>query len=262
MMLLLSIVRFANTWPSVMASVPTEAPLQLALVGIVGIGAMGLLISASLVGLALGAVPHRLTLSGELPHTDATRLGVAVGLFGAAAAAIAGAVSAPQWAQSPHIEAAGSLIPVLATTLEPAIRVLMATAVMLPTLLTVDHLTLGWSRHRVLGVLLLALVGFAAVGVPATTHSMGWLIAIAALGAALTVAYVTVLRFDLSMVPLAVGTMTAAGALARGIGRAYPGALGGAVGGALLAFALGLWWFSALRKARTRAAVPAPSPLD
>ena len=70
---------------------------------------------------------------------------------------------------------------------------------------------------------------------------MGWLIAIAALGAALIVAYVTVLRFDLSMVPLAVGTMTAAGALARGAGRAYPGALAGAVLGALLAFAIG-WW--------------------
>ena len=146
------------------------------------------MISASLVGLALGAVPHRLTLSGELPQTDAMRLGIAVGLFGAAAAAIAGAVSAPEWAQSPRIEAAGSLIPVLHAALEPAIRVLMATAVMLPTLLTVDHFTIGWSRHRVVGALLLALVGFAAVGVPATTNSVGWLIAIAALGAALIVA--------------------------------------------------------------------------
>ena len=53
----------------------------------------------------------------------------------------------------------------------------MASAVMLPTLLTVDHLTVGWSRHRVLGVLLLLLVGFAAVGVPATTNSVGWLMA-------------------------------------------------------------------------------------
>ena len=53
--------------------------------------------------------------------------------------------------------------------------------------------------------------------------------AMAALGAALILAYVTVLRFDLSMVPLAIGTMTAAGALARGVARAYPGALAGAV---------------------------------
>ena len=124
LMLLLSIIGLANTWPSLIASVPTAAPLQLALIGVIGIGAVGLMISASLVGLALGAVPHRLTLSGEMPQTDAARLGIAVGLFGAAAAAIAGALSAPQWAQSPQIDAAGSLIPVLQAALEPAIRAL------------------------------------------------------------------------------------------------------------------------------------------
>jgi Type II CAAX prenyl endopeptidase Rce1-like len=260
LILLLSLVGLANTWPSLIASVPTAAPLQLALLGVVGIGAVGLMIRASLVGLALGAVPHRLTLSGEMPQADATRLGIAVGLFGAAAAAVASAVSAPQWAQSPQIEAAGSLIPVLQTAVEPAVRVFMATAVMLPTLLTVDHLTMGWSRQRVVGVLLLLVVGFAAVGVPATTNSMGWLMAMAALGATLILAYVTVLRFDLSMVPLAVGTMVAAGALARGAARAYPGALAGSVIGALLAFAVGWWLFGAVRKARARAAVPVPAP--
>jgi hypothetical protein len=261
LMLVLSLAGLANTWPSLIANVPTEAPLQLALLGVVGIGAVGLLIRASLVGLALGAVPHRLTLSGELPQADATRLGIAVGLSGAAAAAIAAAVNAPQWAQSPSIEAAGALIPVLQAAVEPAIRVLMATAVMLPTLLTVDHLTMGWSRHRVLGALLLLLVSFAAVGVPATTNSLGWLLAMAALGVTLILAYVTVLRFDLSMVPLAVGTMTAVGALARGAGRVYPGALAGSLIGAVLAAALGWWCFDAVRKARARAAAaPAPAP--
>jgi len=96
--------------------------------------------------------------------------------------------------------------------------------------------------------------------VPATTNSIGWLMAMAALGATLILAYVTVLRFDLSMVPLAIGTMVAAGALARGVARAYPGALAGSVIGALLAFALGWWLFGAVRKARARAAVPVPAP--
>jgi hypothetical protein len=174
-------------------------------------------------------------------------------------AAAAGAVSAPQWAQSPGLAAAGALVPVLQAAVEPGIRVLMATAVVLPTLLTVDHLTVGWSRHRILGALLLLVVGFAAVGVPATTTSVGWLMAIAALGATLILAYVTVLRFDLSMVPLAVGTMTAAGALARGAGRPYPGALTGSVIGAVVGFAIGWWCFAAVRKARART-VAAPSP--
>ena len=97
----------------------------------------------------------------------------------------------------------------------------------------------------------------ASIGVPSTTHVSAWLIGVAAIAAALIVAYITLLRFDLSMVPLAVGTMTAAGALVRGVGRAYPGALAGAVIGALAALAMAWWWFDALRQARGRAVAQA-----
>ena len=110
-----------------------------------------------------------------------------------------------------------------------------------------------------LGTLLLLLVGFAAVGVPASANSLGWLMAIAALSATLVLAHVTALRFDPSMVPLAAGTMTAVGALARAAARAYPGALVGSVIGAALAFAIGWWCFAAVRSARARAAA-APVP--
>jgi hypothetical protein len=55
--------------------------------------------------------------------------------------------------------------------------------------------------------------------------------------------------------------MTAVGALARGAGRVYPGALAGSLIGAVLAAALGWWCFDAVRKARARAAAaPAPAP--
>jgi hypothetical protein len=260
-MLVLSVARLGNSWPTLLAELPTAAPLQLALIGILGVGAVSLTISAALVGLALGAVPHRLTMSGELTRTDAARLGIAVGLFGAAASAIAGAVRAPAWAQAPHVEAAGALIPILQTALEPAIRVLMATAVLLPTLLTVDHLTGSWRRRRIVGALLLALVGFAAIGIPPTTQMTGWLVGVAAIGAALIAAYVTALRFDLSMLPVAIATMTAVGALARGFERAYPGSLTGAIAGTLFAFAIGWWLFGAVRRARASAGL-APAPTN
>jgi hypothetical protein len=63
------------------------------------------------------------------------------------------------------------------------------------------------------------------------------------------------MRFDLSMVPLTVGTMTAVATLAQGMRRAYPGALAGSLGGAVLAAALGWWCFRALRRESERAAV-------
>jgi membrane protease YdiL (CAAX protease family) len=252
LMLVLSLVRLVNTWPTLLAAVPTATPMMLALIGIFGAGTVSLTLSAALVGLALGAVPHRLTMSSELPRTDALRLGIAVGLFGAAAAAMAGAVRSPAWAQVPHVENAGALVPLLQAAIEPALRVLMVTAVLLPTLLTVDHLTAGWRSRRVGGTLLLVLIGFAAIGIPSTTQISGWLIGVAAIAAALIAAYITVLRFDLSMLPIAVGTMTAAGALGRAIERAYPGALAGAVVGMVIALAAGWWLFTAIRTARAK----------
>ena len=257
LMLVFSIARSANNWPAVVAALPTEAPLQLQMIGIIGVGLVGLAISAVLVGLALGAVPHRLARSADLPSRDATQLGIAAGLVGAAAAAVAAAVRFPDWAHVPNVAGAGSFVPLLQAALDPTTRVLMVTAVLLPTLLTVDHWTGGWTRRRVPAAVLLALVGFAAVGVPAGVHTIGWLLGAILVSATLILSYVTVLRFDLSMVPLAAGTMTAAGAIARGAERAYPGALAGAAAGALLAFALGWWWFTAFRRARARAAVPA-----
>jgi hypothetical protein len=254
LMLVLAAVRYANTWPTLLAALPSETPMQLALISLLGVGSVSVTISAVLVGLALGAVPHRLILSRELPQSDAGRLGIAVGLFGAAAAALTGALGSPDWAHVPHVDAAGTLMPVLQAILDPATRVLMATAVIVSTLLTVDHFTSGWTRHRVPAGLLLALLGIAAVGVPASVHATGWLLGALAMAIALIATYVTVLRYDLSMVPLAVGTMTAAGALARAAERAYPGALAGGLAGAGVALVLGWWWFTAMRRARVRAA--------
>ena len=64
--------------------------------------------------------------------------------------------------------------------------------------------------------------------------------------------YLALLRFDLTLVPLAVTAMSAVGALARGAQRAYPGSLPGSVAAAALLMLVGWWCFVALRRARAR----------
>ena len=56
----------------------------------------------------------------------------------------------------------------------------------------------------------------------------------------------------MTMVPVALGVMSAVGALAKGAQRPYPGAPIGAVAAAALVIALATAWFRALR--------PRPSP--
>ena len=252
LMLVVSIARSANNWPGVIARLTTEAPLQLQLLGVIGVGLVGLAISSVLVGLVLGAAPHRLSESSTVTDADALRLAIAVGLFGAAAGAAASMLRTPEWARFPALDAAGTFIPVLQTAMDPITRMLMATAIILPTLLTIDAMTAGWRQHRVVGVIILAVLGFAAGGVPPGINMTGWLLGGLVTAAALVVAYATLLRFDLTMVPLALGVMTAVGTLVRGAQRPYPGGLMGAFVGAILVAGLSWRLFGALRRARAR----------
>jgi hypothetical protein len=251
LMLVVSMARSVNNWPAVLAMLPTEAPLNLTVIGLVGVGLVGLTISASLVGLVFGATPQRLAGGTMLPERDALTLGIAVGLFGAAASAVASALRAPEWAQAPHVDAAGAFVPVLQAALDPITRLLMVSAVILSLLLVVDQVTHGWRRRRYLGVLLLAVAGVAAAGVPEGLALGGWMLGMAVIAAALMLAYVTLLRFDPTMVPLAAGTMAAMAALFRGADRAYAGALPGAIAGAAFVALLGWCWFRLLRRARS-----------
>ena len=249
-MLIVSAARSFNNYPTVLAALTTAAPLPLQILGVIGVGLVGLTISAVLVGLVLGAIPRRLSNAGALPDAEALRLGVAVGIFGAAAAAAAALFRSPSWLRAPDVAAAGTAVPLLQSALDPITRVLMASALLLAATVTVDQWTAGWSRRRVAGSALLAVVGIAAAGVPQSVHPAGWALAAVTIAAALVVAYVSVLRFDLTMVPLALGTMTAVSALVRAAERPYPGALIGITAGAALAWVLGWWWFKALRRAR------------
>jgi hypothetical protein len=252
LMLSVSIVRYANNAPTIFYALPTAAPLHLQVIGIVGISLVGLAVSATLVGLVLGAAPQRLAAAGTLPDRDAFRLGTAAGLFAAAVSAAAGWLRVPAWGRLPSLDAAGTFVPIVQTSLDPLPRVLMASAVLLSAILTVDRFTDGWTRRRVLGAAFLLVVGFAAGGTPAGISAGGWLIAGAITGAALAISYITLLRLDPTMVPLAIGIMAAVGALGQGAQRAYPGALVGSVVAAIVATLMGVWWFRILRRARAK----------
>ncbi|HEX6464686.1 MAG TPA: CPBP family intramembrane glutamic endopeptidase, partial [Vicinamibacterales bacterium] len=90
--LLLSATSILNNLPKVIAALPTAAPLQLQLIGLVAVSAVGLTVAAALVGLAIGAVPSQLTGLGRVDERDAAWLAIAAGCVGAALAAAAAAV--------------------------------------------------------------------------------------------------------------------------------------------------------------------------
>ena len=250
MVLAASVVGLVNRWPTVLANLSTAAPLAIQLLGILAVGFVGFALLSVVIGLAIGAMPHRLAGRGTITERDAMRLGIAAGLANAAAATIAAALRTPAWARFPSVGALGTVVPFVATAVDPVGGFLTRLAVTAAALVTIDRVTGSWTRHRTPGVLLLAAIGFLSVGVPVSGHAAGWAAAGAIAALAPAVTYVTLLRFDLTLIPLTLGTMIGAGAIAQGAQGAYPRALPGSIAGALLLGSVAWFWFRALRRAQ------------
>ena len=228
-MLVVTVAAAVNAWPATQAIMPTEIPLPIQLLGAIGVGLVALIVTSSLAGLALGAQPARLGASGSLAEKDALLLGGAVGVFGAALLALAGALRTPAWADVGGVAPLGAYVPMLSVALEPLAGYLTRAAVFLSLLVNVSQITLGWTHRRVVAGAAVALVGFLGAGAPAGSEMAGWAAAGTILAVGLLAAYATVLRADLTMVPLALGIMMGLGAVTRGAQRPFPGALPGSV---------------------------------
>jgi Type II CAAX prenyl endopeptidase Rce1-like len=253
LMFAISLASGVNNWPTVLNALDTSQPFQLQVAGLVGIGLVALTITAVLVGLALGAVPNQLAGSSTLPDREAMPLGIAAGLFGAAVLTVAGSFRTPQWARTPDLSPLGSLVPTLDVAIQPIAGFLMQTAIILSLLASVNLMTAGWTRRRGVVAIGLLLVGFLGAGGPVGSNLTGWLAAALLTSGGLLLVYSTLLRADLTIVPVALGTMLAIGSLARGMGRAFPGALPASILAAALIAGIAWWWFHALRRARARA---------
>jgi membrane protease YdiL (CAAX protease family) len=248
LMLAVSLAESVNGWPALLAGLSTEQSLGLQVGTLAAVGLVGLTMLAVVVGLALGALPPKL-VSARLPARDAARLGVFVGLAAAGASAVIQWIRTPAWARFPDVSPLGNSWPTLAITLGPVTSILILTAIAITLLAWVDRVTLGWTRRRAIGGLALALVGALAAGSPGEGPLWLWIAGAVAAGAAMIVAYVSVLRADLTIIPVAVTVVAAASLAARAADGAFPGAAAGAAAGIVVAAFVGWMTFRLLRRA-------------
>jgi hypothetical protein len=250
LMCLATLVNTVNNWPTTLANLQTALPFGIQMGIVIGAGIVAIVITASLTGLAMGALPHRLTASGLLPERDVLMMGIAAGFFGSALAIVAAWLRTPEWAQMPDVSSLGTYLPMVDVSVDPLTALLNRIAVVATLLAGVSLITGGWTRRRFVGSVAIIVFGFLGAGAPAGSHIAGWAAAGALLAVGLLAVYVFLLRTDLTIVPIALGTMVAVGTIARGAQRAFPGSLLGSIIAALVIGATTWWAFRALRRHR------------
>jgi hypothetical protein len=242
----LNIVSFFNMWPAAIARFQTEIAFGLQAALVLGGLLLVVVVTASVIGLNVG-LAHR-WLPTSTPTTGASTLAAGLGL-GAILAGLESLLSrlaphaAPTWAD---FAGASAFVPTLAVLVSPIGSWITLTALLLVFVAALHAGTDGWTRRRVVFSLAGLAVGLVLAGLGAVESPLRWLAGGLVAGAALLAAYVFVLRHDTALLPLTTASMVALSTLEAGLRGGFPGALTGAVLGALSLIALGYLWSRSL----------------
>jgi membrane protease YdiL (CAAX protease family) len=241
--LVFSAARLANSFPTLMAQLSTAQPLQLQLAVLLGSTAVGVIVQSVAMALVAGAAPYWCFAGRVSPRVAAT-LGFSLGAVAAGAVAISMlSARAPMW---PSYAGASSFVPVVAAATTPVIALLTRITFLLLIVGFANRLSAHWTRRRVLVGALVVCIG-GVLGNAAPPLNLGlWIASAGLIGLLLLLAYVFVLRHDVSVIPLAAAVMTTAATLPEGLAQAYPSALPGALVAVALAWIVAYLWFRAL----------------
>ncbi len=249
--LALTVLQFVNDWPATMSGLQTALPLASQIVILiigVAIAAIGL---SAVLGLVAGWTHHLLSES----RGSASGFGETLWIGASLGAVVAGARTAlgaagpslsPPWAD---YSGADAHWPLAATALSPLSALLSTTLFLLLVCTVASTWTGGWTRRTRLFSLLFVLLGF--LGAMSTTRGIvAWAASGLLVGVLLLVAYRFVLRYDLTVLPVAVGATLILRQAENVTFAAYPGSAAGRIVAIVVLGAVAAFWAHQLREAR------------
>jgi hypothetical protein len=230
-------------WPSAIAQFQTAVSFQVQAGLFIVVGLLAAAVTSGVIGLDLGLVERM-----RPPSTARGGLlsGVALGLLVAGASSVLLLVSPPSVLRWPAYDAAGAAAPWLTTALGSLSAFITTATLMLLVFVGLHRWTAGWTTRRESTPVMLLLVGLILAGRQPLESITGWLLLGTLVGASLWVAYVWVLRFELSLIPPAAAVLAIAANLSRALGNAYPGAMAGSLVAVVLIAVAAVWWHRTL----------------
>jgi hypothetical protein len=250
--LVVLLTRAINMFPTLMAQLSTAQPLPLQIAVLLASSVVGLAAMAAAMGLVAGVVPRWAARPRRIDSRTVTLVGIAVGAIAGAGRVAASALASPDGPVWPSYTEAASFVPLLGAAMSPVVAMLTRTIVLLLVVASATRLSAGWTRRRApIAFAMFLLVGL--VGAPGSAlELLPWIGSAAIVGGLFTLAYILVLRHDLSVIPIAIAAMTMVGAAREGWASAYPAALRGSLLSMALMWIIATWWSRALQRQALR----------
>jgi membrane protease YdiL (CAAX protease family) len=251
----LEVARYMNSWPTVTAQFSTAQPWMVQALVSVGVGVMALLVTAAAPALLIGFAHHWQTPKPPVHHKTRLWLGFALGAAAAGTMTVAKSLAAPSYPSWADYAPAATLLPVIEAAFTPLVTFVLSTALVLLLFIAVDRFTSWWTERRALLTMGLLLFGIAVVGLSFSENLLYLLVAGLVVGFFLIASYIGLVRFELSIVPIAVGLYQALYVIEEGAKRAYAAALPGAILAALLMIWISILWSGSLRESSHQSSV-------
>ncbi len=247
-LIVLGVIGLINGWPTVTANFSSAQPFPLQAAIVMAGLILGLVASATGIGLSVGLV-HRWI--PRQPHGP-TGLQMTGGAgFGLAVAGLAVLMSLavpklePVW---PSFDAAGARWPFLAAALDPISGWIAGTALAMLVITAVDTWSMGWRRRQIPMIAVMMATGFVVAGIRDVPSIPGWFAASALTAIALIASYLVVFRFQIALLPVTAAAIGSLAVLREGLFRAHPGALMGSILGAIVIVCMGVFWTRAMTR--------------
>jgi hypothetical protein len=223
------LIGIANRWPAMEARFSTAQPLPLQQVMVLFSSGLVQLVMAALFGLLGGLGASRASTEAPVRPKAPLALGVALGLMAAGVVRLLWLWSRTSKPAGLDFSGADMALPVLKDALSPIAALLIRSVILLVLVRGAAWFSKGWTVRRAATVLLLFLFGATAGHLGSGGTTALWFGQALVSGLVLVAIYALALRHDLSLAPVAVGTLLALGQLRAAIWGAYPGATAGAL---------------------------------
>ena len=242
-----SLIQVINLLPILLAAFKTSEPYTNQLIITLSSLALQILVQSASFALLVGFIQNA-HFRFQVAHSVWERLliGSGIGALIAGASALIERFSPslkPLWPDYSH---ASAQLPAVSFALTTFTTFIASTITYYLIFKAIDYFTNGWKERIPLAIALSLPLGIAVKGAAGIEHIGAWLIGGCILGLLLLALYVCAIRFDRTLIPIAMGTFVILNTIQQGIFNPYVGALLGALLTIIIIAPFAWWWSTTL----------------